>query len=143
MRHPLIALGLGLLTLTGTAQAAVPKVVGITGGVPYANIIERGETFFTARFHFQYDAGRVVLSSAADGTGDFYADDAMAIIVHHADGTTSQRSFDFSHGCSNNHFEPPMDVTGLFKPGLNKVTVKLVDGCGGAVYASPMFLSTQ
>jgi len=126
------------------AQASTPLTsVGITAGIPSTPVKKQGENFFKTTFSFGYQQGKVMLSGAADGTGTFYVDDVITVHVVRPDGTKQSYSYDFSGGCQDAYPLNPVDLSDMFQPGVNKVTVTLADRCGTVVQAPAVFLSTH
>lgn len=126
-----------------TAHAAAPlTTVSITGGIPEAPAGERTNLFFRATFWVYYDGVHpVVLSSAADGSGNTYVDDALELYIIHPDKTTAYYSHTYSEGCIKSELAPT-DLSSYLRVGLNRVTAELKDVCGGVVASTPLFLST-
>lgn len=84
--------------------------------------------FYWNRLTYRYNGGRVWLCQNPDGTGNVFADDSITLMVAGPNGNTQTYTYDYSH--NNSGFvmpQPPTDVTYLFAPGDNAVTVKLTD----------------
>jgi hypothetical protein len=130
-----------LLLVRSSAHAAGPAI-GLSAGTPERNVVAQGETFFKATaFHVSFATGQTMsLASTTDGTGQLLVDDQVVIKVKHADGSKSSFKHDFSGGCGALTPLDPVDVTSLFRDGLNDVTITLSDLCGGHVLAAPFYL---
>ena len=104
---------------------------------------QQGETFYNRDLDFNYSGGTVILSGEPPPQGEFWVDDAISISVRRPDGSTAAWRQDFNAGCFKNQPLPPQDVTHLFLPGSNVVSITLFDVCGANVGTSgPITLST-
>jgi hypothetical protein len=112
-------------------QLAQPAVMQLAPFLD-APVAEPGETFFRRQLQFAYAGGRVQLSGDPAPDGRFGVDDGMAITVARPDGTESSWSRTFNVNCDTNVPIEAQDVTGMFQPGLNLVSVALYDACGGS-----------
>jgi hypothetical protein len=137
-----------LVSLLRPAGGATPTVQVAPSTVEIAPLIvtrlatRQGETFFTRDLELSYAGGSVLLSGQPSPEGEFFVDDAMAITVVRPDGTSASWSRTFNADCLENAPLGPQDVTDLFRPGLNKVSVVLRDVCGSTVGTlGPIFLS--
>lgn len=122
-----------------------PESIQITEQIPSSRALETGETFFTKELIVDYAAGSVFISSDNIGVGEILVDDALIIQVKRADGSQESLSYDFSSGCqvATDRFENavhPRDITNLFAPGKNEVSISLYDICGGNVGSSSLYL---
>lgn len=91
---------------------------------------QRGETFLTKDYQVPYTAGPVILSGAPPPTTPFGVDDYLLIIVRRPDGTTARWERIFNPACVENDVIPPQDISSLFQPGLNRITMTISDLCG-------------
>lgn len=84
--------------------------------------------FYRNTVTYQYSSGRVWLCQNPDGTGDVFADDSITLSVVGPNGNTQTYTYDYSHNNSGWVTpQPPTDVTYLFMPGKNTVTIRLTD----------------
>jgi hypothetical protein len=137
------AVGATVLSIAVSSASATghpPIAFGPVGGRAAVN---PGETFFKATaYNVSFAAGQTMTwSGNADGTGGTVVDDVAIIQVKHANGTKSKLTLDYSHGCTALTVDPPRDISSLFLPGLNTVTVTYKDKCGGNVSAESAYLS--
>lgn len=120
------------------------QIIMITPAIPLQSVKQQGEVFFEATYSVQYEGGKVVLSSKPGGCGPVWVDDAISLEVTHPDGTSTAAPIDFSFGCQGWISElPPRDVTNLFIPGVNRVTIKLYDICGVNLGSSSLYLTVE
>jgi hypothetical protein len=101
-----------------------------------------GEQYYEATFDCYWVAGSVVLSADAEGHDAFATDDTVSLEVVRSDGTTASWTFDFSTSCTTINDSPPIDVSEYFQPGVNRVTIRLNDGCGTAEGNAPLYFSS-
>ena len=66
----------------------------------------------------------------------------MVLEVRHPDGTTASWERTFNVGCNENEWVEPQDLTKLFRPGMNALTVTLSDVCGATVGTSGTLVLT-
>lgn len=116
----------------------------ITEIIPQRRVVESGEVFFKTEFIVDYQGETVFFSESADGTGETQVDDGIDIVVTHAEGSSASFSHNYAPGC----IPPvgtltPQDITDLFEPGRNLVSVRLYDICGGFVSSSPLYLGVS
>lgn len=84
--------------------------------------------FYSNRITVSIAPGIVLLSSTPDGTGAMMTDDQATLQIIRADGSTSARTYDFRSGDRPGiNPVPAQDVSALFQPGLNIVTITLRD----------------
>jgi hypothetical protein len=132
---------LAAVLAVSVAQAA-PKepgfpLVSITAGFAGIPVVNQGSTFFKAQFRLNVTAGvPVILAGSRDLTGQTQVDDELVLTVVHPDGTTASWIEDYNPGCGFLQWRPPVDVTSVFQPGVNKVHVSLRDACGGEMGAN-------
>ena len=129
---------------TDAAPAAAASLVAgsLTGGVGARAVVTQGETFFTATLqNVQYASGEALFAGSRDGRAATVVDDALTLKVVHQDGTSSTYKHDYTNGCTALTPLPPTDLSSVFKPGANTVTVTLRDKCGGSVSASALWLT--
>ena len=105
-------------------------------------------TFATRQLTFQYSSGPVRLARNCNGKTALNVDDGIIVTVRRPNGTTRSFSHDFSRtspttNCTGAIFDGgPFDITGLFLPGNNTVTVQFRDICGqGGSGSSEVFLT--
>ena len=124
--------------LESSEPVSLPYKITDAFGVPD---ITPGATFFTSQFMVNYQDETIMLSGAADGTGDTSVNDGIEIIVTHPDGSTETFFHNYAPGCI-----PPVqtlsphDISSLFAPGLNIVSVRLFDICGGGAGTTALYL---
>lgn len=104
---------------------------------------EPGESFFTRVMSVSYSDGRVFLSGQPYPS-EFAVDDRIDIAVTRPDGSTATWTRTFNDGCVVNRPLAPQDVTDLFAPGQNIVSLVLHDICGATRGTSgPLLLSNR
>jgi hypothetical protein len=108
-------------------------------------VTEPGGLFYTGpAINVNYTGGTVIMSGDPVPTGSYTVDDRLVMLVTHPDKTTDTWEHTFNDDCVKNHELPPQNVTSLFKPGLNVITVTMYDACGGAAgTVGPVFLSVN
>jgi hypothetical protein len=142
----------GLLGLTLSANAMSSagangrfpdKGYSPTSGIQPQVIRNFGETFFEAALaHFDHTGtGTIVLAGNQDGTGSTLVDDKIVIKVRHPNGSMSTFRHDYSHGCTSTFSLGPVDITSLFRVGANKVSVLLMDACGGEEASNAIWIT--
>lgn len=96
-----------------------------------------GEFYSPASYPFSYNGGTVTLSSASDGSGSIYTDDAIDIQVTHPDGSKSTFSQDYG-STGTIVTTTPQNVKSLFVTGTNTVKVTMTNirapYCGSSAY---------
>lgn len=132
------------LTLASPGLAA-PKGVLLTDAIPRTEVpfTEIGKTFLTVTKEVTYRSGKIVLSSTPDGSGDLGTDDVASIRVKKKGrkGPGGSLELDFSKNCTVPGGMSPVDLTHLFTPGANQVTLVLRDRCGVAYSSLPYYLA--
>ena len=101
-----------------------------------------GEEYYKVTFDCFWVAGQVILAGDEAGQDMFATDDAISLEIVRPDGSKTSWGFDFSNECTAIAESPPVDVSAYFKPGINKVTVRLNDKCGTAEGNAPLYFST-
>jgi len=89
-----------------------------------------GETYYSNQVQITYQSGQVILSGDPPPINLFAVDDGMILTVTRPDGTTASWSHVFEVGCYTINPLAPVDITNLFQPGVNLVSVSLYDICG-------------
>ena len=126
-------LGLALSRgMTPAAHAASPgdrQAIRLAPVIPAAaNRSTPYGVFFTNRVTVEVAPGSVLLASTADGSGQIMTDDQATIQIVHADGSSTEWSWDFrTRDHSGVTSLPAQDLTALFHNGLNEVTITLRD----------------
>lgn len=133
-------------SLVGMSPAvAAPRGVQLSEAVPRTEVVagDSVDPFRTVAQVVSYRGGRLLLSSSGDGAGKILTDDAFTIRVRPEPGKGPGKSMDidFSEGCTGLRERPAPDVSKLFRPGPNHVTLLLRDRCGVAYSSRPYFLS--
>jgi hypothetical protein len=130
-------------TLAAPQTVSVGGVLGLAGGWASHPVVSPRETFFkSTSYNVQTNGAAVTLSQFSNGTGQFFVDAVMKIVVKHADGTKSTFQHDFSGGCAVPSGPiGPVNLTSLFRPGRNTVTLTLNDNCGGEEAATSLYLT--
>ena len=105
----------------------------ISGSIPP----EWGLEIYSPRsFTVHFQRGEtVILSAFPEGTGSIFVRTKLIIEVTHSNGTRAGMEITFcspSPFCICNEL-PPQDITSLFEPGRNRVSVKLRSWCGPIV----------
>jgi len=103
---------------------------------------EKGKRFFAQELKFDYRDGRAILSGQPSPSGEFWVDDSITITVVRPDGSTSSWSHTFNVDCYSNSPVPAKDLTDMFAPGRNVITVELFDVCGATFGTSGALLLT-
>jgi len=131
-----------ILGLCGRCQQVTGEI-SLPDRPPQAN-----STFDTKQLTFQYSSGTVRLARNCNGKSALNVDDGISVTVKRPDGTTRSFSHDFSAtspttNCTGAIFDGgPFDITSLFLPGDNTVTVQFRDICGqGGSGSSEVFLT--
>jgi hypothetical protein len=129
----LVALTAGRLT-SSTAATNGPAL-RITPKTAPAPVHTVGETFIQKSFTLSYTGGTIKIAGGPAGTAQIDVDDVLAVTVKHADGTMATWSNDFSQGCIGLSYDVainPVDISSLFKVGVNTITFSFKDACGGS-----------
>jgi hypothetical protein len=137
-----------LFTLPGvplsprSIAAAQSQAVEVTPGIPVTQEQCCGAIFATFNVTFDYEGGKVLWAGSQDGTATTEVDDIANISVSGSNGT---HSTSFTYGtfnpCEGVFSKSPQDITSLFSPGSNSVTVTLQDnGCGINYSSSPLWI---
>jgi hypothetical protein len=134
------------VTSTAGAKDLFPtRGVGFTGGIQPQSIRIFGETFFqTTLAHFDHNGtGTILLAGNDAGTASTLVNDEIVIKVRHPNGSTAVFRHDYSHGCTSTFGLAPVDITGLFAVGSNRVTVSLNDVCGGESASDAVWITAR
>jgi hypothetical protein len=84
---------------------------------------------------------QVLLAGDCDGGPIGYVDDGLSLTVENPNGSSASGSWDFYDFCGGtNTGGPALDVTDLFGPGVNDVSLTLDNDCGGTVETTPLYL---
>jgi hypothetical protein len=130
---------LSLFILFGFQSAHAQSAVQLSPQINFFN--PAPQVFFTNKLSVNYTSGQVILASTADGTGSISTDDQVTITVTRANGTTAE--YDFIFGRPNNNGLPltvsPQNVTFLFQPGANTVSIVCRNNFAGA-FSTGFFL---
>jgi hypothetical protein len=121
-----------LSTSTAATTGPAIRVTQKTSPKPVGAV---GETFLTKTFTLSYTRGMVKIAGGPSGTAQIEVDDALVVKVKHADGTTSSYSHDYSQGCiglSGDVPTNPVDISSLFRVGVDTITFSFKDACGGS-----------
>jgi len=153
---PVVLLALAFIArFLGSGQevgANQDEVIGAGGAqrielapyIPSSAVAASGTTFFTREVEFTFQHDRVTISGDPPPSSAFGVDDGIQMRVMHPDGSVVTWRRDFNHECAANVPLPAEDVTGLFQPGLNRVSLTLYDTCGGLKgTTSPIWLTSQ
>ncbi len=137
---PAVAVLAGAALAASGAFASGHPAIGF-GPVGARTVVKKGETFYKATaYNVSFNAGETMTwSGNADGTGTTFVDDVAIIQVKHQDGSKSKLTIDYTTGCTVGAAVAPRDISSLFKPGLNAVTVTFKDKCGGEVWAPQQY----
>jgi hypothetical protein len=135
----------GASFLPQSVARAQSQAVEVTPGIPVTPETCCGMIFATLNVKFDYQGGKVVWAGSQDGTASTKVDDIANIMVSGSKGT---RSASFTYGTENpcHGVFPlgPQDITSLFSPGANSVTVTLQDNsCGINYSSSPLWIVPQ
>jgi len=119
------------------------QILGELAPAIHEPVGEPGESFFTRMMSVSYSDARVFLSGQPYPS-EFAVDDRIEITVTRPDGSTSTWARTFNEDCVVNRPLAPQDITDLFAPGQNTVTVLLYDICGATRGTSgPLLLSNR
>ena len=84
---------------------------------------------------------QVLIAGDCDGGPIGYVDDGLSLTVNNPNGSSATGSWDFYDACGGtNTGGPALDVTDLFGPGVNDVSLTLDNDCGGTVETTPLYL---
>lgn len=126
-----VAVG-NLSSSTAATTGPALRVTPLTQPKPVTKV---GGTFLTKKFVLSYTGGTLTVAGDATGTAQIDVDDVLVVTVKHADGTTSKWSNDSSQGCIGLSYDvaiDPVDISSLFKLGVNTITFSFKDACGGS-----------
>jgi hypothetical protein len=146
-----LALVLGALFLLGAPGVSpVPHAlagnqsqpVEVTPGIPVTPEDCCGAIFATFNVSFDYEGGKVLWAGSQDGTASTKVDDIANITVSGSNGThNTSFVYGTSNPCQGVFSKGPQDITSLFSPGTNNVTVTLQDNtCGINYSSSPLWI---
>ncbi len=139
------------------AWAVLPSVARADDGHAYqfapfaSHSTTRGAQFESANVKVTYAEGQTVqLAGDPTGTasscppedeycGNVWVDDAMDMTIVHADGTQEKWSNEWTFECYGLYPSAPVDLSGLFAPGVNQVHMTMRDECGGNAGHSALF----
>jgi hypothetical protein len=130
--------------LTGSRAAATTEnqSVGLTAGIPWRHAGAAGGdvVFYTATAaHVAYGGeGRVTLAGSADASSTTLVGGELVLTVRHPDSTAA--TFRHDYCAAGQQALRPRDVTNLFVPGVNSVTLRLSGSCGNEEGSSPIWL---
>ena len=121
------------------AEQRVLQLAPRISPVPHRN--EPFGIFYRETFTMRVGEGTVWLTSLSNGRGSLKTDDFAQLDVTRPDGTTRSWSRDFRN---TNHTEilsvPAQDVSALFLPGQNQVTLTLRDLTPFTYWSEPYYL---
>jgi hypothetical protein len=142
---PLFAVVAAAIVLTRPGSPPEPKLPEPTELAPVTRrpMREPGELFFTREVPFTYQGGRVIISGEPQVTGQFWVDDKIVLTVTAPDGSVAAWEKTFNENCTSNRAAPAEDITGLFKPGPNRILVEMFDVCGADVGTLNKVLLTE
>jgi hypothetical protein len=84
----------------------------------------------------------VVVAGNCDGGPIGFVDDGLTVAVNNPSrkrgGTLHRNFFNFCGGANSGG--AALDVTALFKPGTNSLSLTITDECGGTTRSTPLFL---
>lgn len=109
-----------------SAQPASRIALELAPAQPQRSSAANG-VFYESTHEVVAGAGMVLLASTSDGTGALRTDDAMTLTVQHPDGAVRVFAHDFRDRAGAIRPLPPQDVSALFVPGRNRVTLTLRD----------------
>ncbi len=139
----LVVIGIGAATGMFGGGSHVPVVTTMIAPTLEQRVEEAGALFYQGPpVAVKYEGGVVTLSGHPAPTGQWYIDDRMVMTVTREDKTTDTWEHLFNEDCEKNEVLGPLDVTNLFRPGTNLVSVALYDACGGAAGTSGPILIT-
>ena len=135
---------LAIMGATGQALAQEPQVrafpmaPGISEPAPART--SRG-TFYRNTITVRYGGERVILSSNSQGNGMLRTDDLVAVAITQPDGFSQSFTHDFRilNPCCIGESRP-VDITHLFRPGENTVTIELKDLVPPVYSSRPYYL---
>ena len=105
--------------------------------------VAQGTTWYESTFRINYREQQVYLSQSDDGTGSTSVDDAIQINVTHEDGSFESFFHNYALACITVIPMTPQNISYLFEPGMNTVTVWLIDVCGGYANNSDLYLGVS
>jgi hypothetical protein len=124
--------------LTACASTSGPRVLAQASQAPVEQV---GVVFLQQTLDCYWTDGQVVLSLDTAGKLPFAVDDAMQLVVQRPDGTLAGWEHDFSNACQVVTEIPPQDISGLFQPGINRLTLQLSDRCGTMAGNETLYLT--
>jgi hypothetical protein len=126
-RRSLLALAAGVLfAQMASAQSNSVMALELAPAQSQRSSTATG-VFYESTHEVVIGAGVVMLASTSDGLGALRTDDAMTLTVRHPDGAVRVFAHDFRDRAGAIRPLPPQDVSALFVPGLNRVTLTLRD----------------
>jgi hypothetical protein len=138
---PLTA-AIGALALVSASGAATGgPAVRLAPLVNDTNTGGHGQIFVTTSLKLYYTGGTVKLAGNPEGNGKINTDDFASLTIHHADGTTSTWTHDFSNGCSGQDTPiAAVDISSLLNVGTNTLNFQESDVCGGGFGGTPYWV---
>jgi hypothetical protein len=138
-----LALSINALSSAGANGLFPDRGYSPTAGIQPQVIRDFGETFYRGMLsHFDHTGtGTIVLAGNQEGTAATLVDDKIVIKVQHPNGTTSTYQHDYSHGCTSTSALGPVNITSMFQVGANRVSVALMDVCGGEEASNAIWIT--
>lgn len=144
----LTAVGALALLAAGVAQAGGPPAgegangcYQLTAGTSIANAGAAVDLVSNAKYNVGNPAS-VLIAGDCNGGPIGTVDDGLTVTVSSPNGksggTLHQNFFDRCGGSNNGG--SALDVTSLFKPGTNTISLSLTNDCGGAVSTPALYL---
>ncbi|MFO8062270.1 MAG: T9SS type A sorting domain-containing protein [bacterium] len=117
------------------------NTVKITDSIPWTLVPYAGYVFFNDSIEYNYIGGQVIFASDSLGLESTCVDDIIEMTVVHPDGTSSLWTHNYAPTKGDIPL-PPVDLSSLFKIGVNKVKVILKDDPDHALYygSTPLWL---
>jgi hypothetical protein len=135
---------LAILTIVGVlaSGAAAQKGPPAGQGANACHQVHPGGSL--AQVVARYNVGNpeeVLLAGDCQGGPIGYVDDGLTLTVTSPNGSSATGSWDFYDFCGGtNTGGPALDVTELFNPGTNRITLTVDNDCGGIIFTTPLYL---
>lgn len=141
----LCLIGFALSQVWRDVHSAPPmerRALLLASAIPPSRQSERAfGVFYTRTFEVEVADGAVWLASSADGEGALSTDDVCELRVLRADGSTRVWAHDFRDASRTQILAlPAQDVSELFLPGRNEVTITLRDLMPFTYWSQPYYL---
>ena len=138
----IIFIGITIIGLQAKQVSALATVYKITDYIEPFPIV-KGSNFLEMKIDVNYQEGNIILAGDEAGSLPTLVDDYINIRVVRPDGSIKIFTNRYQGGCIQLTPLPPTDITNLFLPGTNQVTVRLNDLCGVKASSNPIYILNQ